>query len=251
VLSGLQIAAQREAVRALAYALRLMPSVVTENHVANLGSPKLVVLPSPQALTESAWQMLLEYVRQGGNLLVTGPVSRDEHMQTVDRLSALHLDGKTTPLLSRQAQIRLENAAINLSFDQQKQAALEILRFADAVNLHQTSVGTGSVYWAAYPVELSEDPESTARLYAYVAGKAGLVPAFESHSPLPSGVLAAATEFDDSVLYIFESEFPLNCPVELRDRATGVDLRGTVPALRASLALIDKKTKTVVAKYDF
>ena len=67
--------------------------VIAESQIEKLGSPKLVILPSAQALRESTWQALLAYVRNGGNLLVTGPVSRDEHWHLVDRLTPLGIKG--------------------------------------------------------------------------------------------------------------------------------------------------------------
>ena len=250
-LSGVQIAAQRSAVRTLAYSLHLMPYVVAENRIADLGSPKLAILPSPQVLTEPAWQSLLTYVRNGGSLLITGPVSRDEHMQLVNRTAPLTLDATTVPLASHSAQIRLDNSAINLSFNQQAQFALEALHFSDAANFHELPLGKGHIFWAAYPVELAESPESAAQLYSYVVGKLGLTPPFTLRSPIPPGVLAYVTELDDTVLYIFESEFPVDAPILLRDSITGAVLKANVPALHASLALIDKKTKSVIAKYGF
>jgi hypothetical protein len=250
-LSGLQISAQRNAVRTLAYHLRLMPYITTENYIADLGSPRLAILPSPQVLTEHAWQALLAYVRGGGNLLVTGPVSRDEHMHPVNRTTPLGLDAVSEPLMSHNARIRVDNSAINLSFDQQKQFALEILQFQDGAGLQELSLGKGRIFWADYPVELAEDPDSASQLYSHVAGKLALAPRFELRSPLPPGVLVYVTELDDSVLYIFENEFAADSPISLRDSATGADLKASVRAHHASMALLDKKTKTIIAKYGF
>jgi hypothetical protein len=249
--SGLQISAQRNAVRTLAYNLHLMPYVITENHLAELGSPKLAILPSPQSLSELGWQALLSYVRDGGNLLVTGPVSRDEHMHSVNRTAALEIDAFTEPLTSHNAQIRLDSAAINLAFDQQKQFALEILHFGDAAGLHELSVGKGRIFWAAYPVELAESPDSATQLYSYVAGKLRLTPRFELRSALPPGVLVYVTELDDSVLYIFESEFATDSAINLHDSVSGAELKAAVAAHHASMALVDKKTKSVLAKYGY
>src|SRR4029077_19769123 len=85
VLADFQVAAQQNAVRALAYEAHLSAYVIAENQIETLGSPKLAILPSPQALSETAWRALLNYVDAGGNLLVTGPVDRDEHWQIVHR----------------------------------------------------------------------------------------------------------------------------------------------------------------------
>jgi hypothetical protein len=94
----MQLEAQRTAVRALAYDAHLTAYVIAENQIAKLGTPKLAILPSPQALNESTWQTLLQYVNTGGNLLVTGPVGRDEHWQSVDRTSPLKFSAQAGPV---------------------------------------------------------------------------------------------------------------------------------------------------------
>src|SRR5579864_1216876 len=79
VLADFQLEAQRRAVRAFCYSVHIPAYVIAENQVEKLGSPRLAILPSPQALGDSAWNALLKYVEAGENLLVTGPVERDEH----------------------------------------------------------------------------------------------------------------------------------------------------------------------------
>ena len=71
----LQLAAQQNAVRALAYDLHQPCYIITENQIDKLGSPKLVLLPSAQALRESTWQALLGYAKNGGNLRPTKTTS--------------------------------------------------------------------------------------------------------------------------------------------------------------------------------
>ena len=50
VRADLQLEAQQKAVRALAYYDRLAPYAIAENQIAKMGTPKLAILPSPQAL---------------------------------------------------------------------------------------------------------------------------------------------------------------------------------------------------------
>ncbi|WP_158750116.1 hypothetical protein, partial [Acidobacterium sp. S8] len=67
---------QKHALRALCYEDHTPVRMLAENRLAELGQPKLVILPAPQALTDAAWEQLLAYVDHGGTLLVSGPVSR-------------------------------------------------------------------------------------------------------------------------------------------------------------------------------
>jgi hypothetical protein len=74
---------------------------------------------------------------------------------------------------------------------------------------------------------------------------------FESQSPLPEGVLVYATELQDSVLYILESETAEDVALDLCDPLTGARLALKLPTKHAATALIGKKEKGIIAKYGF
>jgi hypothetical protein len=251
IFADLQIEAQHKSVRALAYGLHVAPYVIAENQIARLGSPKLVILPSPQSLHEATWQALLAYVKEGGNLLLTGPVSRDEHWQSRDRATDLGLNSHTEPQNYRGAAIHLPDKVVSMSFDQQKQFALEALRFDDGATWKEFSSDKGKIFWSSYPAELAEGLEPATALYGYVLAALKIKPAFELQAPLPSSVLIYSTELQDSVLYILESETGDDTTIDLRDALTGVRLTLNLPAQRAALALISKQSKSVIAKYGF
>lgn len=251
VLGELQLEAQRNAVRALAYNVRMTPYAVAENQLGKLGAPKLALLPSPQALTQPAWDALLNYVRAGGSLLVTGPLDRDEHWQKTNRLAALRIDARTEPITYHNASLTVQERAIPLWFDQTKQSWLEATRFADGSTLKEVPLGKGHIYWAAYPVELAENLEAAAELYKYVAGRLGIVPMFQLQSQLSPGVLIYPTALGDSLLYVMTSESAEDASIELRDTLTGVRLSVPLRAGRAALAVIGKQQKAVLGKYGF
>src|SRR5579864_3843913 len=193
-----QIEAQRKSVRALAYYARLTPYLIYENQIEKMGSPKLAILPSAQALTEKAWQALLKYVNDGGTLLITGPIDRDEHWQRVNRAAELISGAHAIPLTYHNAYVEPEDAApmpslmrlhqSPLSFDLQAQSWLESLRFSDA-SFTELNHGKGRIFWAAEPVELAQGDQPTADVYLYVAGRVGLKPLYESPRPLSPGIL--------------------------------------------------------------
>ena len=186
VMADLQLAAQQNAVRALAYDLHQPCSILAENQIDKLGSPKLVILPSAQALRESTWQALLSYVRNGGNLLVTGPVSRDEHWHPIDRLlPPLGLKASVEPLTFHDATLDFESGKsvkqiedaiqdrtirppVHLAFSQPAQQMLEYLKFDNGDSFREISIGRGKLDWASFPVELSEGMEAAAGLYSFV-----------------------------------------------------------------------------------
>ncbi|HMK22636.1 MAG TPA: hypothetical protein VK466_09895 [Terriglobales bacterium] len=251
VLQDLQFMAQRQAVRALAYDDHLTLYAVAENQLTNLGTPRLTILPSAQALTETAWQRLLAYVKAGGNLLVTGPVDRDEHWHRAARMPEFQSGVAVEPLMFHNATMALGGRTVSLSFDQEKQSLVECYRFGDGSTLKEISVGKGRIFWTAYPVELAEGTAAASALYAYVAGKVGIASLFDALAPLPPGVLIFPTVLEDSVLYVMTSESAEDAKVDIRDKTTGARLRLNLAGQHAAMALVGKREKTVVAKYGF
>lgn len=251
VFSDLQLEAQQKAVRALAYRLQVTPYVIAENQIAKLGAPRLAILPSPQSLNENTWQALLAYVGSGGNLLVTGPVSRNEHWQFRDRPRELELTTQIEPQSYRGAEVQLPGKAVPLSFDQQKQSALEALRFSDGATWKEIPHGKGRIFWASYAAELAEGLDAATAVYGYLLATLKIKPAFELQSVLPAGVLVSATELEDSVLYILESENVEDAAIDLQDTISSARLTLKLPAQHAALALLGKQEKAVIAKYGF
>ncbi len=251
VLADFQLEAQRRAVRALAYDVHLPAYVIAENHIAKLGLPKLAILPSPQALGEPAWQALLKYVDAGGSLLITGPLDRDQHWQVMHRAREIGLAAHVEPLTYHDSAVLLGTRSLALAYGQPQQNMLDSLRFENGSTLEEVPHGKGRIFWSSNPVELSEDLQATADLYAYVAARLNITPMFTMQSPLPRGVLVFPTALADSVLYVMVSDSANDATISLRDQATGAPLSLTLPAEHAALAVISKKEKKTVAKYGF
>ena len=257
VMGQFQIEAQQSAVRALAYGLHQPCYIIAENQIDKLGSPKLVILPSPQALRESTWQTLLTYVRNGGNLLVTGPVSRDEHWHLVDRYSPLGLHASTEPLTFHEATTIASTSApdtfvsTTLSFAQQEQQALEFVRFNDGSVESQIPLGKGTLDWFAYPVELSTSSFDSAAVYNE-AIRRSLIP-FDAtlKSTNGNGALIYPIDLEQGVLYVFESESATSQDINVKDGANHAVISFRLQPQHAALTLLDKKTKQIIAKYGF
>jgi hypothetical protein len=247
----LQIAAQRNAVRAAAYSAKMPVYIVAENQIANLGTPKVAILPSAQALDESTWQALLVYVKAGGNLLVTGPIERDPHWHRIHRAVAVGLEADAEPLTIHNAEMLVKGSALRLSFDANAQTWLEMLRFKDGPQLRQIEYGGGHVFWAPYPIELSEGAEAAATVYSAVFSDVGLHAPFELKSAPAPGVLIFPTILGDSVLYVMASETDQDSDLDLVDRTSGAELKLRLAAQRAAMALIRKSDGAIAAKYGF
>ena len=251
VMADFQLEAQRRAVRALCYSIHLPAYVIAENQIEHIGSPKLAIVPSPHALTDVAWDALLRYVDRGGNVLITGPAERDEHWQFVPRLSRLGIAGRTEPLVYHNAELKLGDHRISLAFGQEQQNWLDAFRFDDGSSLKEMPHGKGRIFWAAYPVELAEDPQATVELYSYVASRLNIVPAFTAVKQFPAGVLVFPTVLQDSILYVLLSDCDQDAAIDIRDTTTGTLLTFRLPAQHAAMAVIGKKSGQLLAKYGF
>ncbi|HEX6879445.1 MAG TPA: hypothetical protein VF135_03700, partial [Terriglobales bacterium] len=191
------ITAQQRAVRTLEYDLHITAAMLAENQIDRLVQPKLFILPSPQALKQHTWDRLLEYVRSGGNLLITGPVERDEHWYPVDRLSKL-VKANAVPLQTHYSELQIGEQRIPLSYNYQRQQRLE--RLAGVSGIQEVAVGKGHIYITTDPVELAESDDATAAVYSYVLKKVAISPAYDASSA-PKSVLIRASATPNAMLY--------------------------------------------------
>ena len=249
VQADLQIAAQQNAVRALGYDLHQPCYIIAENQIDKLGSPKLVILPSAQALRESTWQALLAYVSNGGNLLVTGPVSRDEHWHLVDRYTPLGIKAATEPLTFHYASTENQGHPLSYSFAQDRQQLLEYLALENNALTKEVSLGTGKLILFAYPIELTEGTTPAAHEYESILQRLSIAAPFTAAAAMPAGVLVYPVELQDSLLYVLESESDRDADLDIKDSATGSSIKFRLLSQRAALAVVDKKSKQIVAKY--
>lgn len=251
-MNAMALAAQKKALRALAYYDHTPARLLPENRLEELGDPKLVILPSPQAFTEAAWQQLLAYVARGGCLLVSGPVARNEHWQLVDRLTPLQIQASLAPLGVRQSTLRLplDTHLIQVTYPAEvQQAPVEILRFAGGKSVQQIVHGKGKIVWVADPVEFAENYEPAAALYSYAKNIAGVLPVFRQIQPLSPGVLAFPTVLQNAVLYSFSSESLEDVTVDIEDSVTHARIHFRLPAQRGALLLLRRPDGAWLSSY--
>jgi hypothetical protein len=241
VLGGLALDTRKKALRALAYYDHAPLRMLTENRLSDLGSPKLVILPSPQGLSQPAWDQLLDYVSRGGTLLITGPVNRDEHWQPVDRMTPLGIEADVVPLIVRgSALVFPDGRSFVLGFPANVQQSETLtMRFEDGYPVHLIPHGSGKILWAQDPVEFAEGYDATAALYRWALDQAGVKPPFEEKQPLSPDVLAFPTVLDDAVLYSFSNESDRWQQVDFIDAQTGAHVDFELPSQWGAALLLD------------
>ena len=124
VFNSLAIEAQQNAVRALYYYARGEAYAVGEYQIGSLGSPKLIILPSPSTLTEDAWQAIVARVRAGAVLLVTGPFDGDAHFHPTGRQNQVGLAYTDVPLTLRSNAFKWPGGEAELTFGGNKTTIL-------------------------------------------------------------------------------------------------------------------------------
>ncbi|HEX4037477.1 MAG TPA: hypothetical protein VHX37_05410 [Acidobacteriaceae bacterium] len=256
-LGELALDTQKKALRAMAYwdhePLRMLPENRVDELCADGACPKLVLLPSAQGLTETAWQGLLAYVVKGGTLLVTGPVDRDEHWMAVDRMGALGVKAEVVPLAVRGSAMELDGKTYALGFPAEvQQSATWMAQFAVGKTVEVIPHGSGKILWTADPVEFAEGCGATAALYRWALAKAGVKPVLREVTPLSDAVLAYPTVLAaadghgvGAVLYSFSNESMDTQRVHFVDAATGAHVGFMMAPQRGGALLLDGAGKVL------
>jgi hypothetical protein len=237
--------------------------MLPENRLAELGNPKLVFLPSPQGLSQTAWDQLMDYVAKGGTLLVTGPVNRDEHWQPVDRLTPLGIKAEVGPLILRGSHVTVGDGDKTLPYDftypaAVQQSSVETMRFspqdpgckipAEPCILHH---GSGRILWISEPIDFADGYESQADMYAYALREAGVAESYKPRDlttffPYTSpAVLAFPTQLENAVLYSFSNESADDQPIDITDNRTHAHIQFTLGAQRGAMLLLDLQGKVL------
>ncbi len=241
-------AATQRAVRALEYDLRVPVRVVNEYASAELRrGARLLVLPSPRMLTESAWTALLAAVETGSTLLVTGPIDRDEYERPVARLESLGIHATTRPV-APENRLRMDaTTEIRVPFRGGKLERVEraIVDGGAPARVEVLRRGKGRIIWCPLPVELSDDDRATSAVYRAALRVAG-VRAAVTVAPIAHGVLVRALRFTDSILLVVVNETNADASLQLRVEGISQPVRVRVAAERALMVLVDKRTGRVI-----
>ena len=219
VMNGYALEAQQSAVRALYQQARGAAYAVGEYQIERLGNPKLIILPSPLGLTETAWAAIEAKVRAGATLLVTGPFDEDAHLHGTDRAERVGLGYTTAPLEIREEEMRWPGGDDVFSFAGKKTTVLERAQFADGAMWKEVPLGSGRLLFAALPLELSGNLEGLGRVYGYAMKQSGVVSPYTT-TEKDAGILICPTEYKDATLYVLTSETE-HQEVSFRDRRSG------------------------------
>jgi hypothetical protein len=245
VFNSLAIEAQQNAVRALYYYARGEAYAVGEYQIASLGSPKLIILPSPFALTEDTWQAILARVQAGAVLLVTGPFGGDAHFHPTERQDQVGLAYIDAPLTLRSHAFKWAGGEAELTFGGNKTTILSRAQMPGDQDWVEKPLGKGKILFAALPLELNQNLQAVADVYRYAMKQANISPTYTTSLTDP-GILICPTRLPKATLYVLTSESNQKA-VEFRDVRSGKNFSGQLENGRAALLLISDEGKLITS----
>jgi hypothetical protein len=248
VANAFALQAQQTAVRALYGYARSQAYAVGEYQIDQLGSPKLILLPSPFGLADSAWQAILDRVNDGAVLLVTGPFDGDAHMHPTGRQSAIGLDYQTRALTERDQLMLFPGGEEPLVFAGNKTTYLNRAELPNGGGWAEKSIGRGKILFAPLPLELNDNLAAVGNVYRYALNAAGVDPVYSTAISDP-GIIICPTQFPDATLYVITSESNRR-QVEFTDLSSGKRLTGSLANGEAAILLIGKDGK-LIASYNW
>ncbi len=236
VLNSYALEAQQTAVRALYQQAHGAAYAVGEYQIEQIGTPKLILLPSPLGLTEKAWQAITDRVRAGAVLLVTGPFDADAHLHSTTRQDQVGLPYTTEPLTLREEKLHWPGGNDTFTFAGKTTTVLSRASLPDGMQWKEVPLGQGRILFSALPLELSQSPQALGRVYAYAMQQAGVTPLFTIAETDP-GILICPTEYKNATLYVLTSETG-DRQITFHDRRSNHNLSATLAAGRAAILMI-------------
>lgn len=236
VYNALALEAQQNAVRGLYGYARGEAYAVGEYQIQLLGSPKLIILPSPFGLTSTAWEVIEQKVRAGAVLLVTGPFDGDAHLHSTRREESVGLSYRTAPLTIRDQDFHFPGGDESLVYSGNKTTVLNRAVLPNGEDWIEKPLGKGKILSSALPLELNDNLKALGDVYAYALKTADVAPVYTTALKDP-GILICPTRFPDATLYVLTSESS-QMQISFNDVRSGRHFAGTLQNGRAALLLV-------------
>ena len=248
VSNNVALAAQQAAVRALYHYARGEAYAVGEYQIASLGSPRLMILPSPYILTQDAWQAITARVKEGAILLVTGPFARDPHFHATGRQDDVALSYLDVPLTLRSQRFHWPGGEAELTFAGDSTTILSRAQLPGSQDWVEEPLEKGKILFATVPIELNQNLEAVGEIYRYAMAAAKVAPTYTTTIRDP-GMLICPTRLPGATLYVLTSE-STQVAISFHDLRSGKDFAGQLENGRAALLLISDQGE-ILAGYNW
>jgi Beta-galactosidase len=245
VFNATALEAQQTAVRALYHYARAEAYAVGEYQIDRLGSPKLIILPSPYVLTAEAWDAIVAKVKAGSILLVSGPFDEDAHFHPTGRQDAVGLPYSDVPLLLHENHTEWAGGTCSLAYSGMKITVLNGAVLANGKSWEEVSVGKGRILFSPLPLELNDNVQAIGDVYRYALQQAGVSPTYVTDLKDP-GILIAPTQFPHATLYVLSSESNQEA-LSFTDKRSGKHITGEISPGGTTLLLIGEDGKELAS----
>jgi hypothetical protein len=245
VLNATALEAQQKSVRALYHYARTEAYAVGEYQIELLGNPRLIILPSPFALTRSAWDAMRGKVEGGATLLVSGLFDQDAHFHPTGRQKEIGLDYSPGLLTIRENVLKWPEGEARLTYGGDKTTFLDRAVLPDGSAWAEKTLGKGRVLFAPLPLELNDNLQAVGEVYRYALKVAGVVATYSTSLQDP-GILICPTRFPHATLYVLTSESGRE-EVTFHDQSSGKQFSGGLDPGRAALLLIGEDGRVLAA----
>jgi hypothetical protein len=206
-------------------------------------SPKLVILPCAQNMSDTTWDNLKQYVSDGGVLLIDGVIDQDIYFRERERIKEID-DCYVTEKLLDFERIKIGSEYYDLEFR-------HITGYGDVGNIlskgnlrsvsgsiYEINYGKGLIIYCPVPIELSDNDESVKRLYHYAIERAEIEnPIFKVLQYKPN-IFIYAQAYQRCCLYSVVNEGEAD-QISWIDLRSGAKVELILPARRSAKLWLD------------
>ena len=228
--------ATRRCVRAMYYHCGVPMQAISEYTLADHSYPaKLLIVPAPRTLTPECWAALVERMKQGATVAISGALNTDEGSVPVSQTESFAVGARDFLVRYEGEKIqRIEKGRIGDA----KGRPGETVKRDSAVVVK--TYGAGRLIRTALPLELGDSMEALVAFYRHAMTQAGVAPIF-SATPQTPAVLVLPSVFRDVVLYTFVSESNRDTKMQVTDLQTKARFSVDVSAGRTAMVIIDRR----------
>jgi len=210
--------ATRRAVKVLTKGLHTGVQAVSELDLSRLGSPRMVILPSPGCLSDEAWRTLMEYVDRGGTLIATGVLERDPYLRLTSRLGEAGIPGLGPIPVAFQELLFMNGEQYLLTFSDLRQNWVEREAWTGEAIVWESRVGQGNILYSPLPLELADQFAPAVQLYRRGMELAGVEPELIIDDYIPTTFVRLLRFAEaDLVVAVNEANDPVAMSFSIRD----------------------------------
>lgn len=235
----LAVESTKRIVRILSDYFGIVPYAISEHRISSerIKKAKLIIIPSPEFLDESALSAILDASSSGKKVLLTGPLTGDCYGRIPESLleSKLFDSGKPLRIREETQWLLKRESSRFVTFDR---GEIEWLRKGSK----PLSSFEGNIWNEPLPIEFAREEEPLIALFKETLKNAG-VPFYFSEIPITTRVLKTRNHI--LLIFINESSSDIKRIIEIEGRKYEI----FVPASRPEILLIERKTGKIISSY--